>query len=152
MKRYNSVLLIIASIFCLIQCTTKPSLKIEELSWLNGSWISPDSSNIETWAFEQGAFNGNVFSTAEGKITERLRVFTESEKIKYEATVLNQNDAKPIQFALNSTIKDSLHFTNEVHDFPNDIIYKKLSDTSIYVKVYGKSNPGFDFIMTRLKE
>ena len=154
MRSYNVVkdLSIFAmAIICFTACKpTKEQVKIDSLSWLQGSWLNSDSTIIETWAIQNGEVAGNAFSQQAGKITERLRIFDDNGKIFYEATVLDQNEGKAIQFELESYSGDSLYFVNLKHDFPNYIIYKKTSDSTIYTKVFGKTNEGMSSVMTKL--
>ncbi|MBK9734897.1 MAG: hypothetical protein IPO92_08000 [Saprospiraceae bacterium] len=154
MKNYSVVKVIIMftiAIICFMACKpTKEKVEIKSLSWLQGSWLTADSTTIETWAIQNGEVSGNAFSQKAGKITERLRIFDDNGKIFYEATVLDQNESKAIQFELESYSGDSLYFVNLKHDFPNYIVYKKTSDSTIYTKVYGKSNEGFSAVMTKL--
>ncbi|MBL0100808.1 MAG: hypothetical protein IPP49_12855 [Saprospiraceae bacterium] len=128
------------------------SLTIQDMAWMQGTWATPDSMSVETWAVQDGEMKGNVYFKRAGKITENLRIFKSGNTMLYEATVFSQNDGKPVLFALDNTTPDSLHFVNMNHDYPNHIIYKRLNDTTLYCRTYGISEDGYAFVMKKLKE
>lgn len=127
-------------------------LNIEEFTWLQGTWITQDSSSLESWAFQNNEWVGNVYAPKVGKITENLRIYQEGPDLIYEAKVIGQNNGKGVLFKLESTASDSLHFVNMQHDFPNQIDYVKTSDSTLFCNVYGKQDEGKGFKMKKLKE
>ncbi|MBC7884366.1 MAG: hypothetical protein H7X99_02760 [Saprospiraceae bacterium] len=157
MKNYKLILIHALVVFSCIQC--KPdhqkstgTLNLENLKWLQGTWITVDSSSIETWAFQNKEWIGNVYSPGDGKITENLRIFNEKDVILYEATVKTQNEGKPIRFTLEGMSTDSIQFVNMDHDYPNHIDYFKMSDSTLFCNVYGHKDEGKGFVMKKLKE
>ena len=52
--------------------------------------------------------------------------------------VPNQNAGKAIDFVLNQIDENTYSFENPNHDFPKKIIYKKVSDSELFVVVQGK--------------
>lgn len=124
----------------------------EDLRWLQGSWITDDSSSIETWALDGGELKGNSYSNREGKITEQLSIRSKDGQLVYEATVSGHNDGKTISFVLQSVKADSLHFSNPEHDFPTDIVYVKNPDNSLSCRVFSSSNKGMTLHMKKLAE
>lgn len=137
----------------IFSCKPEPKkLNLQEFMWLQGTWITQDSSSIESWAFQNNEWIGNVYAPKVGKITENLRIYQEGSDLIYEAKVVNQNNGNGVQFKMESTSADSLHFVNMSHDFPNQIDYFKTSDSTLFCNVYGKQNEGKGFEMKKLKE
>lgn len=143
---------VLMSIIGCVSCTPKKKTSIKDLVWLEGQWMLDDGVSYEEWEWKDGEFNGLVFSRTADTITERLRIFDAKGTVMYEATVFNQNDGQPVLFAMDSKGLDSLHFVNMNHDFPNYILYKKMSDSTLYCRTHSISNDGFSFTMTKRKQ
>ena len=152
MKNYKILIFSLLAFILFIRCGKNSSASLEDLKWLQGSWQSQDSLLIESWALQDGQMVGNVFSNRTGKILETLRIFKTRKLVLYEATVFSQNQGKPVQFAMDSEGLDSLHFVNMNHDYPNYIIYKRLTDTTVYMGTSGTNGTAFHSVMKRLKE
>ena len=152
MKNFNLTVFVCLTI--LFSCRERKSdyPAIDQLKWLQGSWITDDSTSIETWALQGAELKGNSYSNREGRITEQLRIYTDQGRPAYEATVIDQNAGKPVSFLLESTTADSLHFSNPGHDFPNHVVYVQQPDGSLLARVYGKDNKGMVLHMTRMAE
>ncbi len=141
------------SLLTIFSCKPEANkIDIQSFKWLQGTWITQDSSSLESWAFQNDEWVGNVYAPKVGKITENLRIFHNGSELVYEAKVVGQNDDKGIMFKMESTSSDSLHFVNMSHDFPNQIDYFKTSDSTLTCNVYGKQDGGKGFEMKKLKE
>ena len=81
--------------------------------------------------------------------TEQLTIQSTGEAIVYTAIVSNQNEGKPIAFRLNEDAMPDFSFENPDHDFPTKIIYSKINDMSIRVRVQGPDGKGFTLTFTR---
>lgn len=152
MKSFN--ILIALALLIVMSCKEKKPAypAVDQLNWLQGSWITDDSTSIETWALQDGELKGNSYSNREGKITEQLRIYSVDGQPAYEAKVSAQNNGQPVSFMMVSTGTDSLHFSNPSHDFPTDIVYVKNPDHTLSCKVYSSTSKGLTLHMTKLAE
>lgn len=82
-------------------------------------------------------------------ISEYLEIREINKKIRYKATVLNQNQGKEICFKLTKT-DSTFCFENPKHDFPKKIIYKKLNDKEIFVRLTDGKQEGTAYKMQKL--
>lgn len=107
------------------------------LDFLQGTWKREDKEIYEHWdKLNETSLKGISYSWKEGQmiITEYLDISEVDKEIIYTATVLNQNGGKGVAFTL--TKSDSVWtFENPNHDFPKKIVYQKLNDTELSVKV-----------------
>ena len=92
----------------------------------------PSDTNILTGEAYTVKENGSK------KIAERLAIRKVKKDIVYSAMVPNQNAGKAIDFVLNQIDENTYSFENPNHDFPKKIIYKKVSDSEMFVVVQGK--------------
>lgn len=132
--------------------------EIADLKWLEGNWKSIEGSQFyESWKMK----NSNVLEglgctidNGDTLMSESLRIFESDSGIFYSATVSNQNDRLPVHFKLTHYLKDSLVFSNPVHDFPRIIVYKRITCDSIRVYVrdgWTSLSKGFTLHMVKSK-
>lgn len=117
---------------------------LTELHWLAAQWTGSmgDSLYTETWTITpQGSLEGNAFmKNREGKtiFSESLRIDKIGDHIVYIAAV---NKSNPVLFTLVGTSlennKPAWVFENKEHDFPQRIIYIKVSPDSLLARVEG---------------
>jgi len=124
--------------------------EITSLSWLQGSWENEDKTSIETWAIQDNQLTGNVYSIKENKIIETLSIENISGKLRYNATVLAQNEGKTISFDQKEIGSNSISFYNQNHDYPNTISYNKTSDKVLSVFISGDNGNFYTYNMTLL--
>jgi len=150
MKTYSILAILALSIF--IGCGPKEkSIVIDDYQWLQGSWIDQDSTGIETWALQNGELAGNNFSSQENKIMETMRIYNDADGVHYEATVASEDNGKTLSFKLMYNSPDSLHFYNNVPEFPNHIMYKKLTDTTLQLTIKDNNDKGKSYQVYRMK-
>lgn len=126
--------------------------ELDTFQFLEGTWKVENKENYETWKkSDLVTFEGNAYQIkAEKKtISEYLRIKSVGDQIIYSATVLNQNDGKPIDFVLNKTVKNKFSFENLQHDFPKKIQYTVINKTTLFVEVLGEGDKGFSYKMMR---
>ncbi len=125
--------------------------KLDDLSFLVGTWKVIDKDQYEVWNKEDGYFSGYSYTIKNGQknIDETLAIKQITNEIVYEATVPDQNKGKTIQFVLNNKIKEVFSFENLAHDFPKKIQYKKLEENKLEVFVLGERNEGFSLSFIR---
>ena len=145
--------------FLLFYLFTLPPVNIQEqeiaeLSFLTGTWKINNKENYEYWKVdEKGHLKGESYKIKNGNkvIREYLKIRKEKNQIIYSARVLNQNNGQAIDFKLNQNSTPEFSFENLEHDFPKKIVYSKINDTLIHVKVLGKDDKGFKLQMVKQK-
>lgn len=153
-KQTNLILLFFALLIS--QTAIFAQNEIEELSFLIGTWKVENKDTFEVWEIVEGGgeFKGNSYKIKDGqkKVTETLVLKAVDGQVYYLATVPDQNEGKTVKFTLSSSSNGEFTFENPAHDFPKKIIYKKVSDTELFVKVFGDGEKGFSFTMNRIEK
>jgi hypothetical protein len=118
--------------------------------FLRGTWVTEDKEIYEHWdKLNDHCMKGFSYRISNGKMTvnEYLDITRTENGIIYTAYVLKQNQGEGIKF--NLTQGDSVFvFENPDHDFPKQIVYRKLSDSEIMVRV---SDGGQKVFVYRMK-
>ncbi|MFU8843683.1 MAG: hypothetical protein ACNA7V_07735, partial [Bacteroidales bacterium] len=72
---------------------------------LEGAWQLSDLHVVEQWSMQADQLEGRVLliRDSDTTLTEFLRIFEQNDTLFYEATVLDQNDGKPVRFKLSET-------------------------------------------------
>lgn len=130
-----------------------PSAKVE---WLCGEWESINGGErfVESWKKND---NNNLTGTGKMEINgktvffEKLRVEMRGNDLYYIPVVKDQNAGKVVEFKLIKSDKKELIFENSAHDFPQQIIYRKIGTDSLCAIVQGKENGIFRKEEFRLK-
>ena len=140
MKKTILSLLIILS-FASCQKSKEVS-KIVAANWLLGNWEnkSADGNLLETWKkVNDSVYDGESYFI-KGKDTlhfEKIQMKQKGEALFYIATVKGQNNDKPVTFIHNDTIEKQLVFENPKHDFPQKIVYSRITKDSIIIQISG---------------
>lgn len=119
--------------------------EIKKADWLLGSWGSTtdEGTLTETWSkINDSVFAGQAYFIA-GKDTvfsESIQLQERDKKLYYVPTVSNQNEGKPVSFALTSATITELVFENPPHDFPQKIVYNLIGNDSLVAVVSGLKN------------
>ena len=97
-----------------------------------------------------------INSKGDTTILEKLEIICKDSNIYYVATVLDQNEGKPIYFKMNEWTQMVFAFENKQHDFPQLIRYSiKTADLyTVIIEGPGKGNEikSIEFRFTRKKE
>ena len=129
------------------------SQAIDDLYFLDGTWKAEGKETYEVWEKDVSTnqLSGRSYKLADGKeiVSEYLNLTEKNGQIIYSATVLNQNDGKPVPFILSQDISKGFSFENPAHDFPTKIIYQKKNDTELVVHVMGSDGKGFAIKFTK---
>jgi len=130
---------------------TEPPLRLEEFSWLNGSWKVGPYPVYETWKWQNGQWDGKSYMINDGdtSIGEYLQLKLVNDTIFYIPTVLNQNDGKSIPFSMSNMDYKSPIFVNPNHDFPQKIHYHYIQPDSIKVVLEGTPDKKTEFYLLR---
>jgi uncharacterized protein YciI len=119
--------------------------------FLQGTWKMENKEIYEHWDKpNESALKGFSYSLKDGKMTvsEYLEITKINKEINYKATVLDQNQGKEVKFKL--TKKDSTYtFENPEHDFPKKIVYQKLNDKEIFVRISDGRQKEFEYKMQK---
>lgn len=136
----------------LILLTNHPAIAKSVIpAFLEGTWKMENKESYEHWdILNDHALKGFSYKIKDGQmhISEYLDIATNGNKVTYTATVIKQNQGEAIDFELSRA--DSIFvFTNPDHDFPKEIVYQRLSDSEMYVKVSDGDQKGFSYKMLR---
>ncbi|MCX2682073.1 DUF6265 family protein [Galbibacter sp. EGI 63066] len=128
-----------------------PSLIENFPEFLQGTWKIENKETYEHWdKLNNNTLKGFSYKIESGQISisEYLDISRNGNETIYTATVLNQNKGRSINFKL--TKSDSTYtFENPKHDFPKKIVYQKLSNTEVFVKVSDGNQKRFAYKMIK---
>ena len=142
MKKTTLVLIVAAMAFA---CKNEKIVKtnpLEKVAWLEGTWEnnSPEGNLSETWTKENDSvFKGQTYFI-KGKDTlhnESITLTQKGEDLIYSPTVQGQNNNKAIDFKLTVSTANQLSFENKAHDYPQKIVYTKVTNDSIVAEISG---------------
>lgn len=113
----------------------------KKLYSLIGSWQVENTNTFEIWKLKEKIFYGRVIKIENNDtlIVENLRIYKDSDKFIYEATVPTQNEGRPIEFVLTQADKNTLLFENPEHDFPKKIAYRFVNQNQINATISGNN-------------
>jgi len=117
--------------------------KLAATEWLVGSWghTSPEGALSEKWEkVNDSVMHGESYFVVGGKDTvfaETVALTSEKGKLAYTVTVPGQNNEKPVRFDLTSSTESQLVFENPQHDYPNKIVYNKITNDSLVAEISG---------------
>ena len=119
--------------------------------FLQGTWKMENKEIYEHWdKLNENTLKGFSYKLKDGQmfISEYLDITKVNNEVIYTATVLKQNQGKEVHFKLTNT-DSTFTFENPNHDFPKKIVYQKLNDTEVFVKVSDGKQKGFAYKMKR---
>lgn len=130
----------------------KPDHQLNELA---GLWIASEGPLLyEEWRMvADQSFTGRSFSINVGDTfqLEAMRMALHEDKLHFFARVPGQNLDQEVRFALVSEEPGCWTFENPSHDYPNRIIYRIDSDTSLYARIENmKGNKKKEFRFRRI--
>lgn len=117
--------------------------------FLIGTWKVENKENYEHWdKLSNEKLKGFAYKLKEGKIfvSEYMQIMQKDSEIIYNAAVINQNNGIGVDFKLVKT-DNTFIFENLNHDFPKQIIYKKLTGNELFVQVTDGKQKGFSYKM-----
>ena len=107
---------------------------------LPGTWQSENGSIFERWVKNgDGTYESRVFSLAGDDTAwkETARIFPEDKHWVFENIVKGQNEGKATRFTSTILNDSSVQFSNPAHDFPTDINYTIVDDTTLNAFIIG---------------
>lgn len=120
-----------------VEIASQNPVKEISLDWLEGSWIDDRSfmnkSLIEEWNVTDSTLYCSEYNivNSDTSLTKTTTINTQEDPITYNVKLQDQNNMNTIVFKLDSYSDDSIKFVNHAHDFPQEIIYKKITSDSI---------------------
>lgn len=124
-------------IIFLASCGTSPMKKMD---WLQGNWETKgkNAGYHEIWQLDSGIYKGNSYALKKNDTiyAEKMLIQKEGDEIIFRAAN-NKEDKTAFNFKLDEVNNNQIIFINPLNDYPKKIIYEKLSDTSLVVKVSG---------------
>lgn len=119
--------------------------------FLRGTWKVENEETYEHWdSLNDQRLKGYSYEIKDGqmKVSEYLDITVKNKEVLYTASVVNQNKGKDVSFKL--TKADSVFtFENPAHDFPKKVVYKRITDTKIYVEVSDGKDKKFSYNMQK---
>ena len=159
----RKIILILAIVISVIACknTERKAVisKFDQAAWLEGSWEhnSPEGNLTEMWTKENDSVLHGKAYFIEGKDTlhnESIVLHQNGEELLYSAAIKGQNNDKPTDFKLMLASENQLSFENKAHDYPQKIVYRKVTNDSLIAEISGiqQGKPSSEkFHMTRKK-
>ncbi len=113
------------------------------MSWIEGTWITEDSTTVETWRYTGLGFSGNVNKVVSGKgesiklseeTVQKLELQHKDANWNYIACAAEHNN-EPITFPFKATTKKAYGFYNPSNDFPQWIIYEPIDTNTLLITI-----------------
>lgn len=120
--------------------------KLEKLNWVLGTWemATPEGTFTEHWVKDNdSSYTGHgmmVSPKGDTLFSEHIKLEQSGTTVYYKPVVSGQNNGQETVFTEKSLSADEVVFENPTHDFPQRIIYKKPSDSTLYARIEGTSN------------
>jgi catechol 2,3-dioxygenase-like lactoylglutathione lyase family enzyme len=133
----------VTRILCLFLLAAPPLAaqrsRLEDVRWLEGCWQMTRGASLtmERWsAVAQGSMTGESRTRRDGveRESEKLRLFMSGDTLVYEATPSRQAMTR---FGSLNTTGAEITFANPAHDFPQRIVYRRVSADSIVARIEG---------------
>lgn len=131
-----------------------PAVSIEELTWLQGRWVSrqPDATVTETWLEPiAGVMFGVNTTEKEGALAafETLRIAPVDGVLTYLASPDGRHP--PTAFRITESEPGHVRFVNPEHDFPQWIDYRRTGDLLDATIGAGEGKMGWQFALEPVK-
>ena len=139
----KNTIIILFTILTLSSCKkASKENKLTAVQWLVGTWENKTDEGTfsESWTkANDSTYNGTSYFI-KGKDTlhnEHIVLSQQGETVQYIPTVKGQNNDQPIAFRLTSQTANQLVFENLKHDYPQKIVYKKITADSLVATISG---------------
>lgn len=115
---------------------------LNKAKWFLGSWhnTTKQGKMIEFWVkANDSVYQGESYFIV-GKDTvfaEHMQLEEVHGKMAYIVTIPNQNQEQSVRFEMTNITEKCIIFENPKHDFPNKIMYSKITNDSIVAVIYG---------------
>jgi len=115
------------------------------LDRLIGDWKNEDGMSYEKWIKNSDTTYlsfGYKLNGADTVYAERVTVSRRNGEWFSENTVPNQNNGLAVPFKITQLTANDMHFNNPEHDFPTDIHYTLMNDSTIHAYIVGPNESG----------
>lgn len=135
----------------------KSTNDLKKLEWILGTWQRETTHGLmfEDWKMINDSFwEGKSFRLAANDtiILEKLSLVVMDDNLFYVPVV--SHNPGPVYFRMIEQSVDKAVFINPEHDFPQTIIYRRISDDSLHARIEGKNEgveSSVDFYLRRVK-
>jgi len=143
--RYLAVIIALFFVAC---ATNDPYKKMNRLS---GLWQTDTGEGIlyEEWSkSNNGVMLGKSYmiNGADSIVFERVELAKKDSGIYYIPTVKDQNESRPVYFKMISSNDSAFTFENKLHDFPQRIIYRFVTNDSIVARIEGNVKGSLQYL------
>ena len=147
MKRNLPLSLVFILLFSFANSFAQNDPCVKKFSWLTGKWSMQENGStiVEQWSFFNGSLKcmsyqvkGNDTTLIENASISCIggkSVFTYYPEKKDE-----EHTVKPVHFVLVSEENNKYIFENMEHDFPQRVVYQRVSETSCHAWIEGMEN------------
>ena len=135
----------------------KSTSDLKKLEWILGTWERETTHGMmfEGWkVINESFWEGKSFRLAANDtiILEKLSLVVMDDNLFYVPVV--SHNPGPVYFRMIEQSADKAVFVNPEHDFPQTIIYRRISDDSLHARIEGKNEgveSSVDFYFRRMK-
>lgn len=132
--------IILVAVIFIASCSTKDTYK--KLDRLSGLWQTDTGEGMlyEEWTKEHNNVMYGKSYMVEGTdstVFERVELAKKDSGVYYIPTVKDQNGSQPVYFKMISSNDSSFTFENKLHDFPQRIIYRFVTNDSLVARIEG---------------
>lgn len=116
---------------------------LKKAEWLIGTWKNETGSVYETWTRKSAnELSGKSYMIKEKDtiVFEQIQLIQQSGGLFYIPTVNNQNNGLPVYFQAKKISDSALVFENREHDFPQIIVYSRISADALVAEISGTKN------------
>ena len=119
--------------------------EIDQLEWIAGNWkgIAQGNNVYESWTrTNDSTWTGTSRFEKEGKLlfSEKMTITKRKDILSFTSVSVEQNNGNAVQFIAHTFDPESVIFENLAHDYPQQIVYKKISTDSLLVYIDGTMN------------
>ncbi|MBL7717252.1 MAG: hypothetical protein JNL72_00345 [Flavipsychrobacter sp.] len=117
--------------------------KLQQLSWLIGTWEMSmlEGTFREQWQKTNDTLysgTGMMLSTSGDTLfSERIELVQIGDRVYYKPVVSDQNNGQVTVFTESSLNAEQAVFSNPSHDFPQNITYRRTSDSTFQAQIDG---------------
>lgn len=152
MKKVRCSIIFVTALLLLHACSDSnsknnaPVGRLASCSWILGNWYmdTPRGQLIESWQkVSDTMLSGySIMRAANGDtlFSEKIKIVQRGDTLWYIPLVSNQNNGEEVPFKEISCNTSGMIFENPTHDFPQRIIYRHSSDSTLFARIEGMEN------------
>jgi len=138
----KSIVMALAGGIAFCSWTILQKSPINKAEWLIGTWVNrtPKGNIYEAWTRKNdGELFGKSYMLEKNDtiLFETIRLVGEGDSLFYIPAVKDQNNGRPVRFAMKVISDTKLVFENPKHDFPQIISYNRINADSLVAEISG---------------